>query len=775
MAFNDTISQLTGSSTFYDWFIKENSEIIAKLNQATVSGVTFTVNGGVGVSYNSTSGLVQLYVGGTVSNNVNFLGTVNFSSDTIFPNNSFKITGITSGSSGFTFGMPVYLLSSGGYTTSKANDPNSAEVVGLLSSLTPTYSVVTTNGYITGNFQTIAGGTLSTGCIYFVSPSTGGNITTTEPTTLGEVSKPVLIGLGATAGLVIQYRGNYLNSSLSGGGESGSHRLYVSLPTSPTDPRTVGFTGGMFLSYAPHSFSTSTAFNTHLTSTGRTAINGWFVSGTQKWACESQTYSGIANEEDFIIGMVESITTSGGNLIYQILTQGTSTVLPYSISSAAAKQGPWGINGSTFSTSSASTATGITQLNILTIGQGEGCKQTYQLGYVFDSSPTYWYVNPRPLAGYPATVSFTSTAEPESLTNLKNYTFNGNYAVWQRNTGKTQYTSTGSVYFADNWIRRFEGMPSGSSQYIERQSFNVTDTYVEGNPEYYVNFKCIANPTGSDPSGATCTVGHVIDEIETFNGSSTTVSFYAKCSQSNYSADVYFARYGNSGMVSRDTIGTINLQTSWTKHTLNYDVPGLSAGSYANDYVEIGLDLMPLVNAGYSGGVAVGTGLYVSLASLVVYDGTYTTPKHSFLSNEEQQKLAQKYYYSTYTNSQTIGSATMINSQDPSLNTYAFNILPGIPYSVFKFPTTMRTTPSVTLYSPYSGLSNEAYNYSARVDIRNTTGTKGYNNISRQTLKGTTTVTTAQDESSVKINIISGFVDYDSINTHIIADASYPI
>jgi hypothetical protein len=772
MAFNDTISQLTGSSTFYDWFIKENSEIIAKLNQATVSGVTAIANSGIGVSFNSSSGLVQLFFGGTASSNINFLGTVNFSGETNFPSNSFRITGITVGTPGYTFGMPVYINSSG-YTTSIANSPDSAEVVGMLSSLNSSYSVVTTNGYISGNFQTIAGSTLSPGCIYFLSPSTGGYITTTEPTTLGQVSKPVLIGLGATSGVVIQYRGNYLNSSLSGGGESGSHRLYIPFTTTPTDPRTYGFTGGMFLSYAPHSFTDSQLFNNYLVYTGRTAINGWFLSGTQKWACENSTYSGLVNEEDFIVGMVESITTSGANLVYQILTQGTSTIIPHSINSAISKRGPWGINGSTYNPSAV--GTGITQLGILTSGPGSGCKQTYQLGYVFDTTPTYWYVNPRPLAGYPATVSFTSTSDAENLTNLKNHTFNGNFAIWQRNTGKTQYTSTGSVYFADNWIRRLEGIPSGSSQYIERQSFNVADTYVEGNPEYYVNFKCVANPTGADPSGASYSVGHVIDEIETFNGSSTTITFYAKCSQSNYTADVYFARYANSGLISKEIVGSVNLQTSWTKHTVNYDVDALSAGSYLDDYVEVGLDLMPVVNAGYSGGVAVGTGLYVSLASLCVYDGTYTAPKHMFLTKDEQLKLAQKYFYSTYSNSQTIGSATMLSYTDPVLNTYSFNIMPNNAYSVFKLPVQMRETPSVTLYSPYSGLSNEVYNFNAKADLRNTTGTKGYDNLSRQALRGSSTVSTSQDEGTIKIDLVSGFVNYDTVNLHIIADASYPI
>ena len=229
MAFNTTINTLSGNNSFYDWFTKENSEIISKLNQCTVSGVT---NGdGVLVSLNASSGLATLSLGstsGTIQTGLTFRGSINFLGETVIPNISYKISGITLGS-GYTFGSVVRVTTSG-YTAARANDPDAAEMVGVISNLTSSNATLTLAGRISGNFTTVAGGTLSPGCVYFLSPSTGGYITTTEPTTIGQVSKPVILGLGETAGVVLQYRGNYLNASGAGGGGSGSNRIFVTLP-----------------------------------------------------------------------------------------------------------------------------------------------------------------------------------------------------------------------------------------------------------------------------------------------------------------------------------------------------------------------------------------------------------------------------------------------------------------------------------------------------------------------------------------------------------------
>ena len=88
----------------------------------------------------------------------------------------------------------------------------------------------------------------------------------------------------------------------------------------------------------------------------------------------------------------------------------------------------------------------------------------------------------------------------------------------------------------------------------------------------------------------------------------------------------------------------------------------------------------------------------------------------------------------------------------------------------------MRTTPTVTIYSPTGTISQpEVYNATALRDLKNTSGTYGYASASRVVTKTNATVSTTQDETTIKINILGGAVPYDVMNCHIIADASYPI
>jgi len=785
MAFNDTISQLTGSSTFYDWFIKENDEIISKLNQITVSGVTS--GDGVLASTNLSSGLVTVSIGGTsgtIQAGLTFAGPVSFTGEVVIPNTSYKITGITLGTSGYTFGSVVRINSSG-YTAAKANDPDSAEVIGVISSRNASYSVVTVLGKIDGDFTQVAGSTLSPGCVYFLSGQTAGYITTTEPTTIGYVSKPVIIGVGATSGVVLQYRGNYLNSSGSGSGISGSNKITITIDKSITNPSSYGFSAGNFISFAPDILAGNTFFHQWLSLTGRTAIGGWFLSGSQDYATNLDgvitppgniSVFDFTPEENFVVGMIESVNESAGSYnVYQIITHGTTTVIPQSITNSPTKQGSWRISGTTYNVNSS----GVTgQLKIQDIYRWETNGHLY-VGQVFDSSPSYWHVDIRsggdPFLGVVAS-SYKATSQSESLTNGLNYTFNGDFSIWQRDTAKnSQYTTSGNIYFADNWIRRQSGIASGSSQYIQRQNFSITSTEVEGNPEYYLDMKCIADPVGADPTGGEYSVGHVIENIETFNGGEISVSFYAKCSQPSYSANVYFARYSGGSQISKDTIGSVDLTTTWTKYNLTYEVPSLSAGSYSDDYVEIGVDLIPLIEEAYDASVAIGTSLYVSLASMVVYSGSYAAPPHIFEKYEDKLRKARRFYYTTYTSSQTIGSKTMLNSTDPVLNTISFSFLPTKPYTIYNLPTEMREEPTVTVYSP-KGVANEMYNQTAGRDLKATSGTKGYNDQLRSGgAPGTQTVSTTSDASTIKININTGAVPFDVINLHLIADASYPI
>jgi len=776
MAFNTSISQLSGTSTFYDWFIKENSEIISKLNQVTVSSVT----GGDGVlaSLGATNGIVTLSIGGTsgtISAGLTFNGAVSFLGETAVPNASFKITGITSGTPGYTFGSVVRITSTG-YTTAQANSADNAEVIGVISSRKSTYSIVTVSGKVDGDFTGVAGATLSPGCVYFLDGQTAGFITTTEPTTVGQVSKPVIVGLGATSGMVVQYRGNFLNASTSSGGESGTNRIYISLSTSPTDPRSVGFSAGSFVSFAPDLVSGNTFFNKVLTDTGRTAISGWFLSGSRNFIYRGYTYGtqfySLPSEEDYIVGMIENVTTSGSNVICQILARGTTSVLPKAISTAASAQGAWCLSGATFATTSA----GITaQVVHNPITNNDPFLPVYQVGFVFANSPTSWYVNPRPLSNAPITTSFKSATAPSTLINPTNFAFNGNFNVWQRNEGKSsQYTSTGNLYFADGWIRRMSGITNGV-QTIQRKTFTIGSS-VETNPQSFVDIKAVQDPAGADPVNCVYSVGHVIDGADTFNASPITVSFYAMCALPNYSGTVYIARYNNGSLIDKTNLGTVSFQTSFTKHTINGDVPkGIFTKGLGTDYCEVGIDLNLSVYKNWKAGLPTSTNSVVSIAAFNVFDGTYASPALSFDGYTEQMKKAQTLYYSTYTDLQTIGSQTMLSFTEPTVNTFTFTSLPNSPFATFKLPYPMIATPTVTVYSPYSGLSNEMYNYTASRDLRNTSGTIGYGGVSRVAPLGVQTTSTVVDKSSIRVNIGAGSVPYDVINCHIVADASYPI
>lgn len=778
MAFNTSISPLIGTSTFYDWFIKENDEIIAKLNQATVSSVT----GGDGVfaAVNTSSGLVTLSIGGTSGNiqtGLTFSGKVSFIGETAVPNMSYKVTGITTGTNGFTFGSVVRITSSG-YTTAIANSADSAEVIGVISSRNDSYSVLTLSGRIEGDFTNVAGGTLSEGCVYFLDPANRGNITITEPSSMGEVSKPVIIGLGQTAGMVVQYRGNYLNAATNPGGESGTNRIYIAFNTSLiTDPRSYGFSAGVFLSYAPDLVSGSTFFNKYLEDTGRTAIDGWFISGSKNQAYRlyeyGSEYLNLPWEEDYIVGMVETVNMAGSNAIYQLIARGTSSVIPKSISAySGAKNSFWCISGATFSVSGNS---GGQIVPHPTSTANDPYAPVYQVGFVYSATPTSWYVNPRPLTDAPNT-NYRSSQLPENLTNGLNFAYNGDFTIWQRDIGRsTGYTQSGNIYFADGWIRRMNGITGVQS--ILRNSFAPSQTNVEGYPEYYLSIKSLTDPASTNPVNSVYSVGHVIDNIETFHEAPITVSFYAKCAQPNYDANVYFAKYNNGSLVEKKIMGTVSLKTSWTKHTINYTTPKLTSATFIDDYIEIGVDLNPLIYKGWTGGIATGTNTTVDIASMVVYLGTFTSPPHNFIPESEKLSRAQRYYYQTYTNSQTPGRSTMLDITQPTLNVFTMTHLPNSAFGLFTLPVRMRKDPSVTLYTPLDGITSEMYNYTANLNLRKCSGTIGYGGAVRNAPfpTGTPTVSASADQTTVRVNINGGSVPFDIISGHIIADASYPI
>jgi hypothetical protein len=96
----------------------------------------------------------------------------------------------------------VLYKTGGGWAKAKADAASTADVIGVVESVSGTASfVIVYAGKIAG----LSG--LTDGTAYFLSDATAGLLTATEPSTVGHVSRPVLLATGTTTGVVMQHRG----------------------------------------------------------------------------------------------------------------------------------------------------------------------------------------------------------------------------------------------------------------------------------------------------------------------------------------------------------------------------------------------------------------------------------------------------------------------------------------------------------------------------------------------------------------------------------------
>lgn len=108
---------------------------------------------------------------------------------------------------GFSVG-DVLRMDGANYVKARSDNDTNAETVGIVSVVTDANNfVLATGGYVSG----LSG--LSAGSMHFLDPITAGALTTTEPTTIGQISKPVFIATSTTAGYFFNMRGAEIGGS----------------------------------------------------------------------------------------------------------------------------------------------------------------------------------------------------------------------------------------------------------------------------------------------------------------------------------------------------------------------------------------------------------------------------------------------------------------------------------------------------------------------------------------------------------------------------------
>ena len=212
------INNLVYTDTFKTWFDRTNS-LISTVNGITVSNLL----AGDGIGITSSNNLFTVSHGSLVNTGVTFAGNVKFTGNVSFsasPTISSTVIGITPKASGVTAGN-VVRVDANGLTLAKADSATNAEVLGVVVGEDASSTVVALTGIVNNtnfadtipNLLGIAGGTLTAGQVYFLSSSVAGGITTTEPSTVNQVSKPILLGITGNVGSVLPYRGAVIGVS----------------------------------------------------------------------------------------------------------------------------------------------------------------------------------------------------------------------------------------------------------------------------------------------------------------------------------------------------------------------------------------------------------------------------------------------------------------------------------------------------------------------------------------------------------------------------------
>ena len=183
----------------------------------TGTSAQLLANDGSGGHANVTVGTGLSYTGGTLSASGSSASAL---SKTVTQSNSFSV------------GNVVY-LSGSTYTLAQANSVTAAEVIGIVTVASGSQFTMVVSGQATG----LSG--LTAGTLYFLSPTTGGLLTSTEPSTAGQVDKPVCVADSTTSCWVSQYRGALIASATGNGpytlsfGGAGSQTATTSCGSSP--------------------------------------------------------------------------------------------------------------------------------------------------------------------------------------------------------------------------------------------------------------------------------------------------------------------------------------------------------------------------------------------------------------------------------------------------------------------------------------------------------------------------------------------------------------
>jgi hypothetical protein len=345
-----------------------------------------------------------------------------------------------------------------------------------------------------------------------------------------------------------------------------------------------------------------------------------------------------------------------------------------------------------------------------------------------------------------------------------NLIINGNFDLWQRgitfsilwNDVDAGNTLTAPLRkTADRWyLIDSQQRISGSTGQIQvyKEKFNI------GTIHGYGNYVTITNQITGVTSGF-CYFENKQFGANSFQNVPLTLSFSAKILSgiTGGTLSCYYRQAVNPNTTEFSTVlpTELSVQPYWQKYSLNFTPSSVNYNGISGDhYFSIGFKILPECN--------------ISISNVLLQQ-TQSKISTNFVSDPIEEKNKQnKYYYRSYPLEYNTGDVTLQNGND--LTALNFTVTPSYSYN-FKLPVEQIKAPQITVYSPKSGTQNDGYNKSAEKDMRLTSGTRGWNQITRFSPTGASTLTAAGNTYGVAFTVNTGAVIFDDILVHIIADA----
>ena len=797
------ISNLTSTTTFYDWVNHYNQNIVGKLNNIKIfdglsgDGVAFTLGttasndpvGGATVGDDLSAGVFRVSITDTISKGVTFEGDLSVNGELKFrpdkteiPNTRFRMFGQTAG---FTFGM-VVRAGLTGITYARANGKAASEAIGIVAGVTfdntdnpsTNYVEIATSGVIEGAFNRVdarqeslgegnrtEGITFHPGCAFFLDVETAGGLTSGEPIVSGQVSKPMIIGItyddrGSNVDnpiskvAIVNYRGQYLSTGLSGSvaGATANSNMFTVLLEGADSSHTL--TEGKVVGYKPGI---------------ETGFGGWFEY-TSNIADTEYAVGVVVNS--FAVGSTQYIQVMGGGLVDGYNNINSEYGLQYI-----------GVDGLLTSTPPG----GVVKPMVISWKSGGDDK-----AFVINQQSYTPSGNAIPDGGFGGFFRSGTQGGGGGVGNYrlgnnrgatygqaiqKNLLINGGFDIWQRDVGTKSYGATGTIYFADRWVR-IDGVTSSAGSAspsgtftdnvptIQRKEFDKPETTVEGDPTYYLRSNHRVSGS-SGPAGDHVYIVNRIENNETLAGEDVTLSFYAKCGVTGSTLGFIVSQFDGTNKTNTpignwvngatyDT-GLVSVGTQWQKFSIGFSVPPISTTS-SDSFVDIGFDVT-------------NTNSQLDLAQVKLERG-YIPTIFEPVDLRLEYDACKRYYQRSYSLQQRTATKTMHPTGSP-LPTALEIMTTKDRLNYYRFPIQMRSTPTVQFFSPDTGYTGDGYNLSANTDLRLTSGSGKDGNFRSAPAGADTIRAEFATEDGMKLFLNGGVIDFDNVYVHYTADADF--